>query len=167
MSLLWPTLNLDKVRDITADHFKLLGVRNILLDVDNTLAIHGSQEPFDGVIEWTQKMRELGMRIVIVSNNFKKRVAPFAQKFDLPFEYLSLKPLPVGFIRARRHLRAKRKETVVIGDQIFTDILGANLAGMKSILLRPTGKEESLTFHIRRSLEEPIRRRIEQSEAQS
>ena len=92
-----------------------------------------------------------------MSNNFKKRVEPFAAKYKLPFMYLSLKPLPLAYFRAVHKLGVKHKEVVVVGDQIFTDIIGSNFSFMKSILLVPMGKEKSLSFTIRRGFEKPLR----------
>ena len=157
MALLLPTVAVDKVTDITPKLIRAMNARAIILDVDNTLAIHGSQVPFEGTIEWTRKMLENGISIIIMSNNFKKRVEPFAAKYGLPFLSLSLKPLPVAYYRAIHQMGVKRKEVVVVGDQVFTDVIGSNLAFMKSILLVPTGKEKSFSFAIRRSMEKPIR----------
>lgn len=92
-------------------------------------------------------------------------MAPFASLYGLPFQSLSLKPIPSGYYRAIRRIGAKREETVIVGDQIFTDVFGANLARIKSILLVPAQEEHSVSFAIRRTLEKPIRERIEKSEA--
>ncbi len=160
MSLLMPTVMLKSVTDISLGLIRSLGAEAILLDVDNTLARHGSQSPFDGAVEWTHMVREAGIGIVIVSNNLKKRVAPFAAKFDLPYVTHGLKPLPWGFNKARRMLGNDSKNVLVVGDQIYTDILGANLAKMKSILLEPVEHGESLSIWFRRWLEKPVRRKI-------
>ena len=157
MALFLPTVAVDKVTDITPELIKNMKASAIILDVDNTLAVHGSQIPFKGTIEWTRSMRKNDINILIMSNNFKKRVEPFEAQYGLPFMYLSLKPLPLGYFRAIYKMGVKRKDVVVVGDQIFTDVIGSNLAFMKSILLVPTGKEKSMSFLIRRSLEKPIR----------
>nr|WP_319488003.1 YqeG family HAD IIIA-type phosphatase [uncultured Caproiciproducens sp.] len=157
MALFLPTVAVDKVTDITPELIRAMKVRAIILDVDNTLAVHGSQVPFDGTIEWSQFMLENGISIIIMSNNFRKRVEPFAAKYGLPFMSLSLKPIPFAYYRAIRKMGVKRKEVVVVGDQVFTDVIGSNLSFMKSILLVPMGKEKSFSFAIRRGLEKPIR----------
>lgn len=160
MSLLIPTSALTKVTDITPEMLHELKIEAVLLDVDNTLALHGSQIPFPGTIEWSQKMRKAGFKIIIMSNNFSKRVRPFAAKYGLPFLSMSMKPLPRAYLRAAHRLGVSRGKAVVVGDQIFTDILGANLARMKSILLLPAAEENSITFRVRRRLEKPIRQKI-------
>jgi HAD superfamily phosphatase (TIGR01668 family) len=162
MSLLLPTVALKQVTDITIELLQSMGARAIFLDVDNTLARHGSQIPFEGAVAWTHRVREEGIEIIIISNNLKSRVAPFAKQFDLPFVCFAQKPFPLGMPYAKKLLGRSAKEIVVVGDQIFTDVLGANLAGMKSILLEPKAEEDSMSFRFRRWLEHSIRRKIEQ-----
>lgn len=162
MALFLPTAAVEKVTDITPELVRSLRADALLLDVDNTLAMHGSQTPFSGTVEWAGRMRASGFSIMIMSNNYKERVAPFAAQYGLPFISMAMKPLPAAYRRAIRKLGAQRKKAVVVGDQIFTDIVGANLAHVKSILLVPSQKESSLSFRIRRFLEKPIRKRIAQ-----
>lgn len=162
MSVFLPTASVPKVTDITPKLIRAMGVDSILLDVDNTLALHGSQVPFPGTVEWAHRMSEAGIRIILLSNNFRRRVEPFAGKYGLPFLSLSLKPFPAAYRRAVRTLGIRREEAVAVGDQIFTDVVGANLAGVRSILLAPEKEEGSVSFRIRRALEKPIRRKIEE-----
>ncbi len=166
MSLLIPTISVNSLTDIDVNLLKNLNIKLVLLDVDNTLASHGSQEPFEGAIEWTYEVRKNNIQIVIVSNNFKSRVAPFAKKFDLPFTCLSFKPFPFCFNRAKKFIKNyQRDKTIVIGDQIFTDILGANLSHMKSILLNPKENDkETLGISLKRLLEKRIRNKINKME---
>lgn len=162
MPLFTPSAVLDRVTEIAPPLLQELGAEILLLDVDNTLAADGSQEPFPGAVEWTWKIREAGFQIMILSNNFRDRVEPFAEKFNLPCLCLAMKPLPFGYWAALHRLKTKRKKAVVVGDQIFTDVLGAGLAGMKSILLTPEKEEDSFSFRVRRALERPIRKRLKQ-----
>lgn len=165
MSLFLPTAAVDRVTDITPQMIREMGASAIILDVDNTLATHGSPVPLKGTVEWARAMQEAGLLVVIVSNNFKERVAPFADKYGLPFLCVALKPLPFAYWRAARFLGVPRSQAVAVGDQVFTDVMGANLAGVKSILLRPSDPETSMSFRVRRRLEEPIRRKMEQRQA--
>ena len=90
------------------------------------------------------------------------RVKPFAQKFNLPFVSFAQKPFPYSFYRAKKKLKntVKNKECVVIGDQIFTDIIGANILNIKSILVTPSINEETFSFILRRRIERPIRQKM-------
>jgi len=158
-----PTVAVEKVTDITPKLIRAMNANAMILDVDNTLAIHGSQVPFSGTIEWARSMQENGIQIIIMSNNNKNRVEPFAAKYNLPYMYFSLKPLPFAYFIAIHQLGVKHKEVVVVGDQIFTDIIGSNFSFMKSILLEPIDKEKTFSFKLRRGLEKPIRNIISKS----
>ena len=160
MSLLKPTVALDRVTDITPELLRSMEVDAILLDVDNTLAPPTESTPYEGVQEWIDMLRSEGFSVVICSNNYKSRIKPFSESVGLECVSMSLKPLPFGFNRAKRKLREKPKSLVVVGDQIYTDVLGANLGRMKSILLRPQSEEKGVTIKIRRSLERRIRRNL-------
>jgi len=160
LAVLLPTLAVKHVTDITSEMLYAMKVKGMILDVDNTLSRHGCPIPFEGSVEWTYEMRSAGIKVMIVSNNFKKRVSEFAAKYDLPYLYRAFKPMPKGYKQAMHYLHLPPKEIVVVGDQIFTDILGANLVGMKSILLTPKDLEHSFSFCVRRKIESPIRKRI-------
>ena len=164
MALFLPTAAVETLLEITPEMLEAMGVNTVLLDVDNTLALHGSQKPFPGSVEWTHEMRRRGFRMIIMSNNFEKRVAPFAAQYGLPFLSFSIKPFPAAYYRAVHKLGAKRSQAVAVGDQIFTDVVGANLSFMKSILLTPRGTETGWSIRLRRAMERPIRRRIAQRE---
>ncbi len=162
MSLVLPTAAFNKITDIGIEVLKKLNAKAVFLDIDNTLAHHGNPEPFDGALDWTKKVIETGIEIVIISNNFSSRVKPFAQKFNLPFVSFAQKPFPYSFYRAKKKLKntVKNKECVVIGDQIFTDIIGANILNIKSILVTPSINEETFSFILRRRIERPIRQKM-------
>ena len=85
MALRLPTAAAKGLLEITPSFLRTLGVKAILLDVDNTLSHHGSQTPFDGSIEWVRQMEQEGFSLIIVSNNTKERITPFAAQFGLPF----------------------------------------------------------------------------------
>lgn len=157
MGVFRPTKSVKKITDITPEMLAALDVRAVLLDVDNTLASHNSHEPIKGTVEWTKMLTENGFKLIIVSNNYRDRVEPFAAQYGLEFITFAMKPLPFGYVKAMRRFGFKAKQCVIIGDQIFTDITGANLCGMKSVLVEPVENEDSLSFRIRRSLEKGLR----------
>lgn len=161
VSMLLPTIWRDRVNDVSVDVIKTLDIKAILLDVDNTIAAHGSEDPFEGVVEWIGEMKKNHVKIVIVSNNFKRRVSPFAKKMGLPFISFSLKPFGLGFLRAKKLIKEKNKNILVIGDQVFTDVLGANLAGMKSVLLKPRVSDEPSGVKFKRRLEKRVWDKLE------
>lgn len=129
------------------------GFKGFILDLDNTLSMHGNPAAENGIFEWLDSMRELGIKMVIVSNNTKKRVAPLAAKLGLPFFSFGCKPLPLGINKAKKLMGLPRKEIAVIGDQIFTDVLGGNVSGIRTVLVEPFHLEDKLGFRFKRKLE--------------
>lgn len=137
MALFYPTRYKNCITDITLEELQTLGIRGLLLDVDNTLTSHGSQVLSDEVQDWLSKMREAGIRMTVVSNAWEWRVAPFADKIGLQHTSLSCKPSPIGFWRGVRRLGLPKAQCAAIGDQVFTDILGANVYGITSFQVMP------------------------------
>ena len=160
MSLLKPTVAVEKVTDISPELLRQMEVDAILLDVDNTLAPPTEKIPYEGVPKWIDEIKEAGFAVVICSNNYHSRIQPFSDSVGLDCVAMSLKPFPFGFNRAKKKLKEKPRSVVVVGDQVYTDVLGAKLAGMKSILLMPQSEEHGFTIYVRRKLETGIRRKL-------
>ena len=164
MALFFPTSAVAKAYDITADNLRVLNVKGLILDIDNTLTTHDHPVPDDRILEWLDQMRKAGIQLILLSNNHPPRVAPFAQKLDLAFEADAKKPLQAGYRRAAAAMGLSPSQTAVVGDQIFTDILGANLAGMPSFLVEPFQMEPFLRFRLKRFLEKGILKRYRKKE---
>lgn len=157
MPLFYPTIVRKRITDVTTEDLRALGAKGILLDVDNTLTVHGSQEVSDAVQAWLKDREKDGFLLAVVSNNKEERVRPFAEKIGLSFVAKARKPLPSGFRRAAEAWQLSANDCVVIGDQIFTDIVGANLSGMPSVLLTPIAPEQKEYFiRFKRILERPL-----------
>ena len=154
--LLKPKIKVERVTDITPQILKKYDINALILDVDNTLSTHHGQILTDGLLEWIELMKQNGIFLTVLSNSKEKRVKPFAQKINLEYISLGLKPLPFGYLRAMKRYSLKRKNTAIVGDQIFTDILGGNLVGIKTVLLTPIKLEDGWSFKLRRRLEKLI-----------
>ncbi len=154
--LLKPNLKLDKITDITFEMLQKRGIKALILDVDNTLSTHHGMKLCDGLEDWLSLMKSKGVKLLILSNSTRKRVEPFAQKIGLDFIALGLKPLFIGYVRSLKRLRVNRKNTAIVGDQIFTDVLGGNFCGITTILLTPIRPETSLRFRFKRKLEKIV-----------
>ena len=154
--LLRPDLKLPKITDIDISHLDMLGVNCLLIDIDNTLSTDHGTELIPGIHEWVAKMKNAKVKLYILSNARSIRVLPFAEKVGLDFIGLAMKPLPFGYIRGVKRSGGKRKSTAIVGDQIFTDILGGSISGVKKILLTPIKPESKLSFRIRRRLEKTV-----------
>ena len=151
--LLRPNIKLDKITDISVDILKKYYITALILDVDNTLSTHHGQVLTDGLENWLKNMRENNIKLTVLSNSTKKRLDPFAKKIGLDYISLGLKPLPFGYLRALKALGTKRKNTAIVGDQIFTDTLGGNFVGLNTVLLTPIKPETSLRFRFKRRIE--------------
>lgn len=156
MSLFYPSIMLNHISDISPEQLKKLKITALMLDVDNTLATHNNPEPDAKVMQWLELMRKNGIRLVIASNNSGKRVSAFAEKLGLDFVSRAAKPLPIGFMVAAKRMKLPIENVGIVGDQIFTDILGGNLFGAKTFLVKPIEPEKSLPFRFKRKLEKPI-----------
>ena len=161
MALLLPDYRVRRVTDIQPEFLHGIGVRALLLDVDNTLSTHGGHTPLRGLAEWIGTMKAAGVKLLILSNAKRRRVKPFADKLGLDFQSLSLKPLPFGYLRALGRLGLKRRQAAMVGDQVFTDALGGNLSGVTTILVEPILAETGRSFVLRRKWERRILSRHE------
>ena len=156
MALLLPDYRVHRVTDLTGAFLHQIGVEALLLDVDNTLSTHGGMRPLQGLENWINAIKEEGVELLILSNARRRRVEPFAKKLGLPFASLSVKPLPFGYLRAVRRLGLKRRQAAIVGDQLFTDALGGNLAGLVTILVDPIKPETGRSFVVRRKWEKRL-----------
>lgn len=150
------TVALRSVLQIQPGLLRQYGIRGLMLDLDNTLTTHDNPAPAEGVLSWIDVMRKAGIAMMIVSNNRPHRVEPFAVALGLPFVAEGAKPLPKGFRQAQKRMQLPFSQLAVVGDQIFTDILGANLCGVKSIYVRPIQYESTSFFKVKRWLERPF-----------
>lgn len=163
MPLFTPTVIFKRVTCITPEYLRSQGICALILDVDNTLTAHGSQELPRDVEAWLGQMRAEGIGLIIASNNMPRRVAPFAKRVGLRYRAFCCKPSPLGLHRARRALGVARREAALVGDQIFTDVLGANLYGIPMLLVRPMQPDTKCTIRLKRMLEKPILARYERN----
>lgn len=148
-----PNIKLNKVTDISLEILSKYNIDSLILDVDNTLSTHHGQVLTDGLEDWLALMKENGIKLTVLSNSNSKRLDPFAKKIGLDYISLGLKPLPFGYLRALKRLKSNKKQTAIVGDQIFTDVMGGNFVGLNTILLIPIKPETSLRFRMKRKVE--------------
>ncbi len=148
-----PTYVFDDVTKITPEFLIENKIKGLFLDLDNTLTTHNNPVPPQTSLDWLECMKKAGIKLMIVSNNSAERVTPFAEQLMLPFVPSGKKPLTFGFTQAQREMKLPRKNIAAVGDQIFTDILGANLMGVRSIFVFPIELETSLPFRFKRKIE--------------
>ncbi|MBV8688776.1 MAG: YqeG family HAD IIIA-type phosphatase [Candidatus Eremiobacteraeota bacterium] len=123
--------------DVSLDELAGRGIRGLIIDLDNTLVAYRCSDIMNDHLSWVQLARSRGLRIVMVSNNFSDRVRSIAAQLNIECVPNALKPLPTAFWRAQRVLNLSREQIAVVGDQLFTDVLGARLFGFYTILTEP------------------------------
>lgn len=148
--MLGPDLEALTLADVSLDALWDRGLRGIIVDLDNTVCGYRESTLAPGVREWIVAAKARGFRLAMVSNNFSERVAAIGAQLDVPAVPNALKPLPFGFLRALRLLGTERRATVIIGDQLFTDVLGGKALGFHAVLTQPiVAKDFPLTRVLR------------------
>ncbi|MDO5557716.1 MAG: YqeG family HAD IIIA-type phosphatase [Clostridia bacterium] len=128
-------------------------IEGLILDVDNTL-IDLKKQMSQEIFNWTQKMKKEGIKLIILSNtNKKEKVRQIAEKLQVDYFFFARKPSKSGFKKAARKLNLKNENIASIGDQIFTDVWGANRSKIYSILVKPLEEKDILITKIKRPLE--------------
>jgi len=156
MGILTPTLFAETVFDIDFSMLIKKGIKVLIFDIDNTLAATSVKKPSKEIVEWLAAVKAKGFKVCFVSNNSKRRVHDFSDGLDVFYLHRALKPFTVSFLRVAKKYNAKNEEVCVIGDQIFTDIWGANWAKMMSVLIAPLSDDEGFGIKLKRFLEKVI-----------
>lgn len=131
------------------------GIRGVIFDVDNTLVPHDA--PADGKAKRLfEQFRLMGMESCLLSNNKKARVAAFAREVGTNYIYKGNKPSKKGYVRAMELMGTGHENTVFVGDQLFTDIWGANRTGITSYLTKPINPKEEIQIVIKRLPEKAV-----------
>ena len=146
------------VTDIRPEDLAARGIRLVLADLDNTLAPYKVEEPSPQVVQWKEELEARGIRLFLLSNSRKPgRAQRFAEKLGIPYQGHSGKPRKAGYLRAMERMGCAPKETVMVGDQIFTDVLGANNAGVVPLLVEPIRLAGNPGRYLRYAVETPFR----------
>lgn len=154
---LYPKMYLSSLFDLDPEILRKKDIKAILLDLDNTIVRRDSQRFEPAVEKWLKDLRDQGFSLAIVSNNSPERVNSLAGPLNIPTVSRAVKPMKQAFWRALNLLGARPEHTAVLGDQIFTDILGGNRLGLFTILVVPLkGKEFWATRIFNRRMEKLI-----------
>lgn len=154
-----PDYIFDKVTDISPGFLKDSGVRFLMLDMDNTLAAYDEHIPADDIREWVNLIIDSGIKLFVISNTTRdERVSALSRPLGLDFITRAGKPSPRSLIKAMSKTGFLASESALAGDQILTDVIAANKAGVTSIVVTPR-KFTSVVWKLRYLVELPIRRR--------
>lgn len=146
------------VTSLDPKKLKEKGITLVLADLDNTLVPYKVLEPSSEVAAWMAALKEEGIDLFLLSNSRKPgRAQKFAQQVGIPYQGHSGKPKKAGYFKAMERMGRTPKETIMVGDQIFTDTLGANRAGVTPLLIKPIRLAGNPGRYIRYGLETPFR----------
>ncbi len=153
--------------EASAEFLLSIGVRGIILDVDNTLEPYEHPDPGEHVIAWLDSLKTAGISAAIVSNNGGKRITRFNKNLKLPAYFKAKKPFKKNVLNAISDMGVTRDEAILMGDQVFTDVWAARNAGIRSILVTPINDRRDVFTKFKRLLEKPILKKYEKKKAKS
>ena len=157
MKTLYPNIYLKKVEDITIEILIKNKIKLLILDVDNTL-IDYDKNLDEETIKWAEDLKERGIKLYILSNsNKKEKVKNVAEKLKIEYEYFAKKPFKSGFKKVKEKLKENPENIGVVGDQIFTDIIGGNRCKMFTILVEPIAEKDIWITMLKRPIENAIK----------
>ncbi|MBQ4116258.1 MAG: YqeG family HAD IIIA-type phosphatase [Clostridia bacterium] len=153
---LLPDFDFDTYKDITPEFLKSIEKTCVLCDIDNTLVPYDEPNPTDDVCAWVKTITDAGIKLILVSNNEKERVEKFNEKLNLPYLYKSGKPSRRTVKNALRILNGQKKNAVMVGDQLLTDVITARVSGITSIWVPTIKKVETPFFRFKSAIEKPF-----------
>lgn len=156
LRLLSPDVYLKSIYELDIARLRRKGIKGIITDLDNTLVAWDDDTIYPALEEWFARLREEGFQVCILSNSFNERVRKFSEKFAIPAIPRAAKPRRKAYRRALEKLRLDYREVAVLGDQVFTDVLGGNRMGLFTILVIPVSKQEFVGTKVVRKAERVV-----------
>ena len=156
----YPKRYLASAYEIPYENMKEKGIRGVIFDIDNTLVPHDAPAD-ERAVELFRRLHAMGLQTCLLSNNKERRVAPFAAAVGPAYIYKAGKPSKKGYERAMERMGTDSSSTLFVGDQLFTDVYGANRAGLYSILVKPINPKEEIQIVLKRYPEKLILWRYE------
>lgn len=153
-----PDLWVNSLAEVPLEGLRERGIRALIVDLDNTVACWNSPDVGEETRDWFQKAKARGFAVCLSSNNGYRRGAPVAAFLGLPLVCNAGKPRRRSFRQAMEILGSQPDETAVIGDQIFTDVLGGKRLGLFTVLVRPLSPKEFVTTRLARCVERLVMR---------
>ncbi|MFD0827470.1 YqeG family HAD IIIA-type phosphatase [Bacillus sp. UNC438CL73TsuS30] len=151
-----PDEHVKSILDINPNELKKRGIKGIITDLDNTLVEWDRPNATPQLISWFDEMKKHNILVTIVSNNNEDRVKAFSDPLKIPFIFRARKPMGPAFQKAISQMGIKKEETVVIGDQLLTDVLGGNRSGLYTILVVPVAQTDGFFTKFNRFAERRI-----------
>ncbi len=161
---IYPEAYFKRVEQITIEFLQKNKIKALILDVDNTL-IDYHKNISENIKNWAKEMKGQGIKLYILSNtNHKEKVATVGETLKIPYHHLAKKPFKNGFLKVQKNLKEKPENIGVVGDQIFTDIIGGNRCNMFTILVDPIDEKDFWYTAWKRPLENKIKQRYQKKQ---
>lgn len=155
-----PDFYVKNITEIDLDVFKTKDITAVILDLDNTLDSHTTATPSDRALSFLETLKQNGFSVCIISNGKQERVEKYLKNLSIPYIAKAGKPLKKSYQKALDILNTTPVQTAFVGDQIFTDVWGANRMGLTTILTEPIEQFENAFFYIKRAFERAVKSRI-------
>ena len=155
-----PDMYQKSIYSINYDKLKADGIKCLLFDLDNTCAAYSVKEPTSKLIELFEDLKDMDFKVIIYSNNTKKRLEPFKNKLLVDCSANSRKPRKDKFLKIMKMFNFDLSEIAIIGDQLLTDIYGGNRVGIKTILVNPVSKEDIVPTMFSRLIEKRLMKKM-------
>lgn len=165
LKFLYPKEYLSSVYEITAEKLHEMNIDTLIFDIDNTLVPYWIKVPDDKLINYFNELRMGGIKLGVLSNSKEKRSRVFCGEVNIPYVYRAKKPMTTGFERIMDKLDSKAENTMIIGDQIFTDVWCGNRAGAYSVLVKQVDEKDEWITWTKRGIEKIVVRAYLRSEA--
>lgn len=157
--VLYPNLFCKDVTEITIEILKKNNIKGLILDVDNTL-IDYHRNLDQKIKKWVDNLKKENIKFCIVSNsNNHEKVKKVSEELNIPYFYFAKKPFKRGFLKAKNKMNLNEKNVAAVGDQIMTDVIGANRCNMFSILVEPINEKDIFITKVKRPIERCIMNR--------
>ncbi len=153
LRVLKPDQYLNDIFELDLEYLQSLGIKGIISDMDNTIVPWNDRNLNPRLANWFALLKKKGFKLFIISNNSKDSGGKLASELDIPAIFYAVKPRRKAFRKALNHMQLSSKEVAVIGDQIFTDVLGGNRLGLYTILVTPLSEKEFIWTKLMRKLE--------------
>ena len=151
-----PDYYFEKFSDVSVEFLSSIGVKGIVLDIDNTLEPYENPVPTGPTLAWFDALTAAGIKAAFISNNNAKRVDTFNKNLGFPAYFKAGKPFKKNVLRALTDMGVSSDEAILMGDQVFTDVWAARNAGLRAILLPPIKDKRDILTRSKRALEKPI-----------
>lgn len=159
-SILLPKEFVFSVFEITPEKLNKLGIKGIITDLDNTLIEWNRADATEEIKAWLKELQNAGIQVIIASNNNEERVKRFAEPLGIPYIYRAKKPLGRAYLAALEQLKLPKKEVAMVGDQLLTDIMGANRLNLYTFLVRPVAESDGFVTRFNRFIERRVFNRL-------